>query len=350
MSTSTSPSTGASSSPGRMTVTEMPCFAAGTRILTPDGDCLVEDLLPGDEVLAVRPRGDAVVAIVWTGKRTINLARQERFAPVRILAGALGPTLPERDLLLSPDHSLFIDGYLIQAKSLINGATILQDSAARTVTYHHIETASHEVVLAEGVPVETYLDGGHKPMFEGGVFEVLHPEFARKSQKNACAALAQEGPVVRAARQRLLNRALSLGYAPTAAIDLTLRAGLERLRPEADSLPEKLTFVLTRPVAAVELLSSVGVPAHVSATPGDNRRLGVAIRAITLIAEGQRQKITLDDPAHEGFYEMEPAQRWTNGAARLALPEFSGRATLEIQTNGQAAKWAAPRKPAVALA
>jgi hypothetical protein len=334
-------------------ITEVPCFAAGTRILTPDGERLVQDLRAGDDVLVVRPHGDAVQKIIWTGSRTVNLARHarpEKVVPVRILAGALGAGLPERDLVLSPDHCLFIDGHLIEAKTLVNGATVIQDVFARTVTYHHIETERHEVVLAEGVPVETYLDAGNRQMFDGAAYHVLHADFAAASRENAVAELVLDGPVVHAARQRLLNRALALGFAPTASIDLTVKAGLEKLRPEADSLPEKLVFVLPRPVTEVALLSSIGVPAHVSASPADNRRLGVAIRAVTLVADGKRVAIALDDPAHVGFYDMEPAQRWTNGAARLALPAFAGRATLEIQTNGQAARWAAPRKPAVALA
>jgi len=331
----------------------MPCFAAGARILTPDGDRLVENLRAGDEVLAVRPRGDAVVNIVWTGRRGLNLAlyaAPERFAPVRILAGALEPGLPERDLVLSPDHCLYIDGHLIAARTLINGATIIQDAGVRNVTYHHIETEKHEVVLAEGVPVETYLDGGRRQIFEGGAYDVLHPEIIVAAGRRACAVQVKDGPVVRAARQRLLGRALALGFAPTAAIDLTVKAGLERLRPEAASLPEKLIFALPRPVPAVDLLCSAGVPAHVGANSSDQRRLGVAIRAIILVADGRRVAVALDDPAHEGFYEMEAAQRWTNGAARLALPAFSGRATLEIHTNGQAARWAAPRRPAAVRA
>jgi len=343
----------ATTSSSGIIITEVPCFAAGTRILTPDGDRLVQDLRAGDDVLVVRKQGDAVQKIIWTGSRTVNLtrhARPEKVVPVRILAGALGAGLPERDLVLSPDHCLFIDGHLIEAKTLVNGATVIQDVFARTVTYHHIETEAHEIVLAEGVPVETYLDAGNRQMFEGGAYDVLHPVFAAKSRENAAAELVLDGPVVHAARQRLLNRALALGFAPTASIDLTVKAGLERLRPEASSLPEKLIFVLPRPVTEVALLSSIGIPAHVSANPADNRRLGVAIRAVTLVADGKRVAIALDDPAHEGFYDMEPAQRWTNGAARLALPAFAGRATLEIQTNGQAARWAAPRKPAVAWA
>jgi len=339
----------ASASSGGIIITDIPCFAAGTRILTPDGDRLVEDLRVGDDVLVVRQQGDAVEKIIWTGSRTVDLsrhARPEKVIPVRILAGALGSGLPERDLVLSPDHCLFIDGHLIEAKTLVNGATVIQEAFGRTVTYHHIETASHEVVLAEGVPVETYLDAGNRAMFAGGAAEVLHPDFAPACREKACAELVLDGPVVHAVRQNLLNRALALGFAPTAAVDLTVKAGLETLRPEASSLPKKMVFALPGPVPAVELLSSAGVPAHVSVSPADHRRLGVAITGVTLIAGGKVLNVNLDDAAHEGFHDMEATQRWTNGMARLALPSFTGPARLEIRTNGQAARWTSPRRKA----
>jgi len=346
-------STHATLPPAGILMSDMPCLVAGTHILTPDGDRPVQDLRAGDDVLVVRPHGDAVQKIIWTGQRTLNLARHarpEKAAPVRILAGVLGAGLPERDLLLSPDHCLYIDGYLIEAKTLVNGATVIQDFNPRPVTYHHIETQSHEIVLAEGVPVETYLDSGNRQMFEGGAFEILYPRFSPAPREKSCAPLLLDGPIVRATRQRLLNRALSLGFAPTATIDLTLRAGLEKIRPEAASLPEKLIFVLPHPVAEVTLLSSIGVPAHVSANPTDQRRLGVAVTAVTLVTETQRLPIALENPAHSGFHPPEAGQHWTNGAARLALPPFTGRATLEIQTNGQAPRWSPPRKPTAAHA
>ena len=106
----------------------MPCFAAGTRILTPAGQVKVEDLAEGDTVLTASDGG--VQKIIWAGRRTVDLTRHvmpEKVIPVIVLAGAFGPGLPERDLKLSPDHALLIDGVLIEAKTLVNGSTVIRD-------------------------------------------------------------------------------------------------------------------------------------------------------------------------------------------------------------------------------
>jgi hypothetical protein len=328
--------------PTGVIITDNPCFAAGTRILTPTGEVAVEELEVGDEVLTAREGFESIAAIIWVGQRTIDLARHampEKVRPIRILAGAFGPGLPERDLMLSPDHALFIDGHLIEAKTLVNGVTVIVEKAIRHVTYHHIELARHDVVLAEGLPAETYLESGNRAMFESDAAPmVLHPDFVNLRRERACARLLVCGPVVTQARQRLLDRALALGFAVTGDVDLVVKAGLERIRP-SEAADGDLLFVLPAGVAQVQLLSGTGVPAEISADPGDRRVLGVAVAGLALIAGGERHNIRLDDTAHEGFHEMEAGHRWTKGAARIALPPYSGRAVLEVAIHGQAARW-----------
>ncbi len=325
-----------------LVITETPCFAAGTRILTPTGQVVVEDLKVGDVVLTTRKGFESIAPIIWIGQRTIDLARHvmpEKVRPIVILAGAFGPGLPERDLVLSPDHALFIDGHLIEAKTLVNGVTVIVDKDIRHITYHHIELRRHDVVLAEGLPAETYLESGNRRMFESDATPmVLHPDFVSLRRERACARILVSGPVVTRARQRLLDRALALGFAVTGDVDLALKAGLERIKPTATDDGE-LLFVLPAGAHEVQLLSGTGVPAEISADPGDRRVLGVAVAGLALIANGLRQSIRLDDIAHEGFHDMEADHRWTNGAARIALPPYSGRAVLEVTILGQAARW-----------
>jgi hypothetical protein len=320
-------------------VSYVPCFAAGTRILTSDGQVAVESIAVGDKVLTVRDGAQAEV--VWVGSRTVDLARHampEKVRPIRILAGAFGEGLPERDLRLSPDHALFIDGHLIEAKTLVNGVTVIEEMATRFVTYHHVELANHDIMLAEGLAAESYLDSGNRMMFESDATPMmLHPDFAAVSREKACAPLAIDGDVVVAARARLLERAVSLGFTVTGDLDLTARVAGQVVTPEI--VGEELLFVLPSGADSVELVSSAGVPAETSAQPGDRRVLGVAVTGLALVAGGKRMVISLEDPAHTGFYGMENGHRWTNGAARVALPVYTGRAVLEVTINGQAARW-----------
>jgi hypothetical protein len=333
--------------PGGLVITDTPCFAAGTRILTPDGEVAVEDITPGTEVLTARGGREGVAEVIWVGERTVDIARHampEKIRPIRILAGAFGPCLPERDLRLSPDHALYIDGHLIEAKTLVNGVTVIVEQNTRFVTYHHIELASHDIVLAEGLQVETYLESGNRMMFESNATPmVLHPDFVTQCRAAACAPLALEGEIVTAARQHLLNRAYALGFAVTDAVDLVVKAGVERIRPEPDT-SGPLQFILPPGTRKVELLSGTGVPAEISTDPRDRRALGVAVTGLALIAGGQRHPIRLDDAAHQGFHDMEPTHRWTNGAARIALPAYTGPAVLEVAINGQAARWSSSKR------
>ena len=124
--------------------------------------------------------------------------------PVRIAAGAFGEAQPSRDLLLSPDHAVFVDDVLIPVKHLINGYSITQVPVDR-VTYYHIELPGHDVLLAEGLPVESYLDTGDRSNFaNGGGAISLHPEFmAGMWEAKGCAKLVVTGPVLEMVRARV---------------------------------------------------------------------------------------------------------------------------------------------------
>lgn len=144
------------------------CFLAGTQIDTAYGPRPVEQLAPGDQVLTVDGRS---VPVLWVGRQTV-LARfspAERLKPVRIAAGALGGGLPRRDLYVTADHALSLDGVLVTAGALVGaiGITAMPVSAfGGSYTVYHIETQAHEIILAEGAPAETYIDYVGRRAFE----------------------------------------------------------------------------------------------------------------------------------------------------------------------------------------
>lgn len=181
------------------------CFAAGTRIATPRGPVAVETLRVGDEVSTVL--GGKAQAIIWVGHRRIDCAKHpspRQVWPVRISAGAFGAGQPSRDLFLSPDHAVYVDGVLVPAKHLINGETITQ-APCDSVTYHHIELARHEVLLAEDLPAESYLAGADRSVFANNAGVVsMHPDMSsRVWEAEGCAELIVTGPRLAAVRARL---------------------------------------------------------------------------------------------------------------------------------------------------
>lgn len=155
------------------------CFAAGTRIATPAGELAVELLSAGD---LVRTLDGRAAPIRWVGQRCVDCRRHAEPAkvwPVRIAAHAFGDNRPMRDLFLSPDHAVYANDVLIPVKYLINGTTVVQTKVA-TVHYFHIELDRHDVILAEGLPAESYLDTGDRASFaNGGEAIALYPVWGR---------------------------------------------------------------------------------------------------------------------------------------------------------------------------
>jgi len=180
------------------------CFCAGTLIGTDAGDVPVERLRVGDRVLTA---AGAFRGVDWIGRRRIDCRRHPRpwqVWPVRVRAGAFGEAVPCRDLWLSPDHAVWVQdaagAVLIPVKLLINGTSIRQEPAG-LVTYFHIALPRHDVLLAEGLACESYLDTG------------MHPDFSlQRWESLGCAPLAVTGPMVDTTRRRLNARAAVLSF------------------------------------------------------------------------------------------------------------------------------------------
>ncbi len=202
-------------------ITDTPCYASGTRILTATGEKLAEDLAVGDTVITVREGGPAMRKIIWTGRRSIDITRHPRPElawPIRIQAGAFSTGIPARDLRLSPHHAVYADGCLFEAQSLVNGITIVQEQHTRHVTYHHIELEEHDIILAEGLPAESFLDTGNRNMFDHVTAPVvLHPDFRPQGDEGFCVPLVREGAALDALHARLRERAEMLAPATQAA-------------------------------------------------------------------------------------------------------------------------------------
>ena len=140
------------------------CFYAGVCLATPSGERPVESLQPGDLVLT----RNGPMKVLWLGQSHVStrFADPLRTLPIRITAGALGAGLPKRDLLLSPDHAICLNNILVQASALVNGTSILREAnVPECFTYYHVELSSHELLLAEGLEAESFVDNAARRSF-----------------------------------------------------------------------------------------------------------------------------------------------------------------------------------------
>lgn len=300
------------------------CFLRGTRVRTPGGEVPVETLRPGDSVLTASGR---VAPVRWVGARAVNIARHPRpwdVRPIRIRAHAIAPDVPARDLLLSPDHAVALDGALVPARHLVNGATVTAENIAHA-TYLHVELDRHDIILAENLACESFLDTGNRAAFHNsGPVIHLHPDFSRRVwDAEACLPLLVSGDALCLLRGRLLRRAERRGFARSDDARPRLRADRRALRTHRDG--DWLFADVPPGTVALRLLSRAWVPLHMLPDPrGDSRRLGVCLHALRL----DGVDMPLDAPHFaDGWHAPEADGRWSDGAG-VILPAAARRIAL----------------------
>lgn len=157
----------------------VPCYLAGTRIRTEDGEVPVEQLRVGDRVIT---RDGSAKPIRWIGRRSYSgaiPAGLRDVEPIAFAPGSLADGVPARELIVSPLHALYIDGVLIPAERLVNGRTIRRRPDIDPIRYFHIELERHDVIFAEGAPAESFVDCDSRSMFHNAA------EFGRYSDRTA---------------------------------------------------------------------------------------------------------------------------------------------------------------------
>lgn len=146
------------------------CFTRGVLIDTQDGPRAIETLQVGD---AIETSGNATQEIRWIGRRLVSRAEMQanpNFYPVRIMAGALGAGLPERDMLVSRQHRMLVRSkiaerisgtseVLVAAIRLTALPGIFVDTDVEEIEYFHLLFDRHEVIFAEGTPSESLFIG-----------------------------------------------------------------------------------------------------------------------------------------------------------------------------------------------
>ena len=293
------------------------CFAAGTRIATPRGEVPVELLAVGDKVLT---SGGAARPIMWIGTGRVLATRGRRNAatPVIVRRGALADNVPHRDLRVTKGHSLLLDGVLIPVEHLINHRTIVWDDRAQEVAIYHVELETHDVLMADGAPAESYRDDGNRWLFQNAN-AAWHPP-----PQEPCAPVLTGGPIVDSVWQRLANRA-----GPRLDVRLTNEPDMHLLvdgrRVDAVSRDDaRYVFRLATRPRYVRIRSRSGVPQELGLVR-DLRELGIALCQIAVAEQARKRVMQANDMRlADGFYDFEPEHgfRWTNGNAAVPTAMF----------------------------
>jgi len=192
------------------------CFLKGTKISTPSGDRLVQDLQIGDEVQTLAGRK----TIKWIGYNKFtkeeHRAWQDSVMPIRVRRSAITDYTPHRDLYVSPLHCIFFDEALIPVMYLVNEVSITQGTPSEmsTIEYYHLDLATHEVIYAEGALVESFLDdGSNRENFSN------FAQYARLYGDERQSEMTPFAPILKYRGRRQELKGLAIGCRATARID-----------------------------------------------------------------------------------------------------------------------------------
>ena len=327
------------------------CFLAGTRIRTPGGDVDVETLKPGDMVTTLVDGAPVAAAVKWIGRRSVeaSMLPADDAHPVRIREGAFADGVPYRDLLVTPEHCLFVDGVLIPARMLVNDRSIVVDRNIGSYTYYHVELERHAILLAEGLAAESYLDTGNRGGFANSAVPLLRAGLSMDAghwrwSAEAAAPLAVERAVVEPVWQRLKRRSARLGLplvrppkAWSDEADLHLVTDTGRTIRAVHRASERYAFVVPAGVRSLRLVSRSARPCDaVGPFVNDRRRLGVQVVGAVVLKGREQRWITdhLAGAALAGWHALEAPDstgRWTDGDAVLPVGLTDGTGVLEMQ-------------------
>lgn len=146
------------------------CFVAGTQVRAAFGEVSVESLEPGDQVMTVDGAKQTVRLVLKRNLTMSELDAHPNLRPVRITPGAMGQGLPQRDLLVSPQHRMLVSGQtcervfgeeeaLVSARKLTQLPGVYVDIDADEACYIHLVFDQHQIIFAEGAPSESFYFG-----------------------------------------------------------------------------------------------------------------------------------------------------------------------------------------------
>lgn len=144
------------------------CLTSGALVETPGGRVRADRLRVGDLVTTL---DNGPQPILWIAKhRQVFKERPHPGQPVVLRKEAMGKGLPCRDLMLSPNHRVLVRtspgfalhdplGALAPVKALTRMKGVAQLKGRRAITYFSFLLPRHEVMVANGIAVESLYPG-----------------------------------------------------------------------------------------------------------------------------------------------------------------------------------------------
>lgn len=317
------------------------CFLSGTIIRLIDGHCAIEDIKVGDTILTYDAQVKKKVSkkVTWVGKKRAHinskLPDDQAGYPVRILKDTFKKNVPNKDLLITPEHCLFIDGYFIPARMLVNGRSIFYDYSITSYDYYHVETENHSIIWADNMLTESYLNTGNRYQFNRDKKVVTLDRQIKDWDKDAAAPLMVERSIVepifnklvkRADRQKLLFRNNhKFVMCNDHGLYLLTESGEEIYQNRVDN--NQIVFKLPANTQGVYLVSKKSRPCDVIGPFVDDRRyLGVLVGKVSVLNEYGAYPLTqyMKKEDLQGWSVIEQAgYRWTQGCAFLPLDVYN---------------------------
>lgn len=338
------------------------CFLEDTQIAVPDGLKAIQDMAVGDEVLISREGVTVTDAITWVGKAHWNvrthLPDDQAGYPVRVLQNAIAEGVPFKDLLVTAEHCLFLNGHFVPARMLVNGRSIFYDKTITSYDYYHIETTKHSIVSADGLLTESYLDTGNRHSFSQDSKVIQLGARPKSWDVDAAAPLTVAQNVVEPLYRDIAARAEALGYEMSAEqplltedADIHLMTNTGHVVRPVRKTGNTLLFMITGQVESVRILSNASRPCDAIGPFVDDRRmLGVLVGSVTLYDSYGTIPLVrhLEDSALPGWNNLEAApMRWTSGDASFPLcrRESNALGMLAIQIHAAGPYIAESQKP-----
>ena len=308
-----------------------PCYLAGTLISTPRGPVAVENLTAGDEIIIHTPQGGTETDIILaTGNRRLTVHEDGATYPVCVRKDALGEGIPDRDLYITDEHCLFLEGKFIPARMLVNNATILYDNTIREYEIFHFVLKNHSVVVANGAYSESFLHESH-------------PNFLSLNDDASELNAAERFPVVtdireiepifnQIVRRAALNMPAFTPHNPEISLVVNGKTEVKPARINGN----KAVFVIDEPFDLLALRARQFRPSNAIGPFFDDRRdLGVLVGEIKLFKpeETSSSSTHLTDVPVPGWHSLECRNlRWTRETAYITdLQNDYGSAVLSVE-------------------